>query len=608
MAVLAVTIIGCKKRDIADLQAVEFPKNGDVFIDDFTGDLQFAAFGGSDVRAFQIETRETYNNSRQSMRFDVPDANSASGSYAGGVFYSTVGRNLTNFNALTFYIKANVAVNIGEIGFGNDLGENKFVVSISNLPVTSGWRKVIIPIPDAAKLTAERGLLYLASGPINNRGYTFWVDEVKFEKLGTVVPVESSIMNGTNTSITTFIGVTTPITGLTSTFNLPNGVNQTVNLSRNYFVFNSSNAAVATISNTGVATSVSAGTSVITATVAGVQARGSLTINCQGVFTRAPIPTRSQADVISIFSDAYTNVPVNYYNGYWAPFQTTVSNDFTVQGDNVLNYNNFNFVGIEFSAPTVNATSMTHFHMNAFFPGTVAPGRQLRVILVDFGANGVFGGGDDTRHSTTFTTPTLVSRSWVTIDIPLANMTGLGSRNNIAQIIFEGGDGSTMYVDNVYFYRIQTAPTTAAPTPTRPAANVLSVFSNAYTNIPGTDFNPNWGQSTQVSQLPIAGNTTLRYANFNYQGTQFATAQNVSTFTNFHIDYFSANATTLRVFLISPGPVERSFTLTVPTSGWNSVDIPMSAFNGVNLSNVIQLKFDGGTGSDVFLDNLYFWR
>jgi hypothetical protein len=609
LAVIATLLLGgCTKRDISTLQQPEFPKLGDVFIDDFTGDLAYAAFGGSDVRAFQVDTKETYNNTRQSMRFDVPDANSANGSYAGGVFYSRTGRNLSDFNALTFYIKANQATNIGEIGFGNDLGANQFLVSISNLPVTSAWKKVIIPIPDAAKLTAEKGLLYLASGPINNRGYTFWIDEVKFEKLGTILPGDAAIMNGNNVSVTTFIGVNSAVTGIVSSFNLPNGVNQIVNVSKAYFVFRSSNPAVATVNADAVATSLAAGNAVITATIGGKQARGSLIINCAGTYVNAPTPTRSASNVISIFSDAYTNVPVNYYNGYWAPFQTTVSNDFRVQNDNVLNYGNFNFVGVEFSAPPVNAQTMTHFHVDAFFPGTIAPGRQLRIVLVDFGADRAFGGGDDTRHTTTFTAPTLVSQRWVSIDIPFSQMTGLGSRSNIAQIIFEGGDGSVMYVDNIYFYRIETSPTTAAPVPTRPAANVLSLFSDSYTNIAGTNFNPNWGQTTVVTQTPIAGNNTLRYANFNYQGIELAVNQNVSTFTNFHIDYFSANAGTLRIFLISPGPVERSFSLTVPTSGWNSVDIPLSAFSGVNLNSVFQLKFDGGTGSDVFIDNMYFWR
>lgn len=607
------TTISCKKRDISELAPPKFPVIADVFIDDFTGDLAYAAFGGSDVRAFQVDNKETYNNTRQSMRFEVPDANSPNGSYAGGVFMSNGGRDLSGFNALTFYIKSNQASTIGELGLGNNLGENKFVVSLSGTQVTSNWKKVIIPIPDPSKLVGERGLFYFAASPdANGRGYTFWIDEVKFEKLGTLLQGQPVIMNGNDPSITTFTTVTTPITGLAATFSLPTGVTQSLNVSNAYFNFRSSNAAVASVNANGLVTSLSTGTSVITATLNGVTAKGSLTVNCAGTYVSAPTPTRNPANVISIFSDAYTNVGVNYYNGYWAPWQTTISNDFRVGNDNVLNYTNFNFVGMEFSTPTVNASSMSHIHLDVFFPGAIAAGRELRVIVVDFGADRVFGGGDDTRHSTTFRAPTLVTRQWIQLDIPFANMPGLTSRNNLAQIILEGGDNSSLYVDNVYFWGLPTAPTTAAPTPTRAAANVLSVFSDAYTNVANTNFNPNWGQTTAVTQPTIAGSTVLRYATFNYQGTEFATPLNASTFTNIHLDFYSANATQLRFFLISPGPVERPISLTVPTTaGWNSIDIPLSSFAPVNLSNIIQFKFDanGAPGSpDIYLDNIYFWR
>jgi hypothetical protein len=237
---------------------------------------------------------------------------------------------------------------------------------------------------------------------------------------------------------------------------LPDGTNQTVNTSPAYFEFSSSNPSVAVVNENGLVSVVGGpGTAVITATVGGKQATGSLTIESIGDFQRAPTPTRDPSKVISIFSEAYPNVPVNYYNGYWQPWQTTVSNDFSVQGDNVLKYEIFNFVGMEFSSPTVNAIAMTHFHMNVFFPDPIAPGRELRVIIVDFGADGAFGGGDDTRHSTTFTAPTLVSQQWLSINIPFANMPNLGSRSNLAQIILEGGDNSVLYVDNVYFYNNQ---------------------------------------------------------------------------------------------------------------------------------------------------------
>ena len=66
----------------------------------------------------------------------------------------------------------------------------------------------------------------------------------------------------------------------------------------------------------------------------GTEANGSLTVISKGVFVHAPTPTPDPANVISIYTEAYPNVPVDYYNGYWAPYQTTLSEDFAVDGDN----------------------------------------------------------------------------------------------------------------------------------------------------------------------------------------------------------------------------------------------------------------------------------
>jgi hypothetical protein len=168
VALFTIAGLGCK-RNIADLQNPTFPTMAEVFVDDFTGDLAYAAFGGSDVKAFQVDNQVGYGGSRASMRYEVPDANSPNGSYAGGVYFSRTGRDLSGYNALTFYIKSSQPATIGVLGIGNDLGESKYQASISNMPVTSNWKKVIIPIPDPSKLKMEKGLFYYSTGPENNR-------------------------------------------------------------------------------------------------------------------------------------------------------------------------------------------------------------------------------------------------------------------------------------------------------------------------------------------------------------------------------------------------------------------------------------------------------
>ena len=110
--------------------------------------------------------------------------------------------------------------------------------------------------------------------------------------------------------------------------------------------------------------------------------------------------------------------------------------------------------------------------------------------------------------------------------------------------------------------------------------------------------------------MQVSGNNTLKYAGLNYQGTQFASNINVSSYGYLHIDYYSANSNSLKFYLISPGPVEKAYSLSVPTglgtnnNGWKSVDIPLSSFSPVVLSNIMQFKVDGN--GDVFFDNIYF--
>lgn len=195
----------------------------------------------------------------------------------------------------------------------------------------------------------------------------------------------------------------------------------------------------------------------------------------------------------------------------------------------------------------------------------------------------------------------------------------IGDPNTVGQdqiIVFPDFDlnGRTQenvcYFDNITFHPAGgggSTPTVAAPTPTHPESDVISIFSDAYTDVAGTDFNPNWGQGTAASQVSIAGNNTLQYAGLDYQGTQLGSNQNLSGagMEFLHIDFWTTNSTLLNVSIISPGPLETPYALTVPTSGWSSVDIPLSAFSPpVNLADVFQLKFDGN--GDIFLDNIYF--
>jgi beta-glucanase (GH16 family) len=157
------------------------------------------------------------------------------------------------------------------------------------------------------------------------------------------------------------------------------------------------------------------------------------------------------------------------------------------------------------------------------------------------------------------------------------------------------------------------SPSSAAPVPpARNSSDYISLFSNSYTNVGGTDWFPNWGQTTIVTDVSLAGNNAKKYEQFNYQGVQLSGIINVSALTNLHIDIWTPNCTSFELYLIntSPSIVEQKVTLTPTMLGWNSYDIALTQFPLVALNNIAQLKLTGtpvGT-SIVYLDNIYFWR
>jgi hypothetical protein len=454
LAVILLVNVSCERNLSDDATPSTFSKNADVFIDTFSAGLGYGAFGGSNYTAFTVDTEVKYQGSA-SMRFDVPSVGDPNGAYAGGVFIDGSGRDLTEYDALTFWVKGSQAATINEVGFGTDFGLNKYNVRMQNVPIDTNWKKIIIPIPNASKLVQEKGLFWYSEGAENNLGYTFWIDNVKYEKLGTIAHPQPKIMDGLDATQQTYIGASINLTGLSETFNMPNGTNQTISLAPSYYTFTSSNPSVATVSESGVVTVLTGGTTVISATLAGTPAVGSLIINSLGTFTAAPTPTVNPANVISIFSNAYTNVPVEYYNGYWAPWQTTLGqDDIHINGDDLIKYSQFNFVGIQFSQPTINASQMTYVHVDLKVLNTTGARNSIKIKLVDFGADGVYGGLIDSSHEYTFNSSSLPTGNWVSVELPLSAFTGLTSKAHMGQFILGPSTAgiTDLLVDNVYFH------------------------------------------------------------------------------------------------------------------------------------------------------------
>jgi hypothetical protein len=191
------------------------------------------------------------------------------------------------------------------------------------------------------------------------------------------------------------------------------------------------------------------GTAVITAhSMTYGPATGSITVNVTAPpATAAATPTLPADRVISLFSDAYPNVPVDTWSATWD--QANVA-DYPIGADHTKVYTSLGYAGIEFVSHTIDASAMSRFHMDVWVPA----GSPFKVKLVDFGANGQYGGDDDSESELAFdagSTPPLVNGAWVGLDLPLADFTGLASRAHLAQLILSGGT-PTVFVDNIYFH------------------------------------------------------------------------------------------------------------------------------------------------------------
>jgi hypothetical protein len=463
LGLVLTAIVGCERSPSDDVAFATLPTSGEVFSDGFTSGLDYFPFEGSYFQAFTVD-KETKLKGSASMRFDVPTVGDPSGAYAGAIYRLASGRDLSGYDALTFWAKGTQPGLINEIGFGQDFGENKYLVT-TNLQLTTNWKKYTIAIPDASKLIAERGMFWYAEGPENDKGYTFWIDELKFEKLGTIAQPRPSIVNGQDKVETQFLGNSISMAnyGLTQTFNLESGVNQTVTAAPAYFSFKSSNVEVARVSEAGILTMVGPGTSKITATLGNVKATGSLTVNVPGIFPVAPVPTLAQNNVISIFSDKYTNVPVNYYNGYWAPYQTTKGEQTIINGQNVINYTDFNFVGTQLTTP-LDISQMTHFSVDIMMLELPTDIDLLLTFKNENSAATTFQQNRigqnyqlDPRAPVVYPSANFKAGVWSTIKVPIrpTSETSL-DKTGVNLIIIENIKSSkvkTIYIDNMYFYK-----------------------------------------------------------------------------------------------------------------------------------------------------------
>lgn len=337
----------------------------------------------------------------------------------------------------------------------------------------------------------------------------------------------------------------------------------------------------------------------------------------------APTPTQPAANVISLFSNAYSNVPVDTWSAVW---DVADLSDYVIgTNDSVKKYSNLQYCGIEFTSQTIDATNMTHFHTDLWTPDA----GLFKIKLVDFGADGAYGGGDDTEHELTFdatTMPAVTTNNWISFDIPLSLFVNMTSRQHVAQLLYVS-ENNTAFIDNVYFYsggNSTPEPTTSAPAPSPLQTDVISLFSNAYSNVPVDTWSASWDAADLSNYVIGSDDSVKKYSSLIFCGIEFTSQTiNATDMSYFHTDIWTPDATTFSIKLVDFGAdgaygggddTEQQLDYnasTVPaivTGSWISFDIPLSEFTGLAArQHLAQLIYVSG-GSTVYVDNVYFHK
>ena len=171
-------------------------------------------------------------------------------------------------------------------------------------------------------------------------------------------------------------------------------------------------------------------------------------------YVSATSPSRGESGVISVYSDAYTDVSASWT----VPAgQETIIDEAIVtgSGDSSKKVPGMDSVTVSLS-DTLDASEMSALFASIW---RSEPDADLSITLVDYGGDGVFGTDDDSQHVVTYGDEngnTIDGGQWTDIKIDLGDLTELDSTGNIGEIIFSsredgGASDELLYIDNLYF-------------------------------------------------------------------------------------------------------------------------------------------------------------
>ena len=226
------------------------------------------------------------------------------------------------------------------------------------------------------------------------------------------------------------------------------------------------------------------------------------------------------------------------------------------------------------------------------------------------------------------------------------NFTGITGNNNADKITALADGEKKMYIDWVRVYQFEGQenigypghPGTAsddndyqwsddpvvvnipaAPSPTKPESEVVSLFSDAYINNHNFDYAQWWaGQATKLDVTADGDNMWL-IKDFIFIGSEHD-MMDLNTQKGLHMDIYPVdNPLQLGVIPIcrladdSGNEVEKRQEAVVPANQWSQLNFPISKFLelGLSMQRVYQLKLinlDNNGNNNYYIDNIYYYK